>query len=48
MNTLQLVKHHGLGNDFLIAFHVDCRRRPSLRWRVACATGAGASAPTGC
>jgi diaminopimelate epimerase len=23
MNTLQLVKHHGLGNDFLIAFHVD-------------------------
>jgi diaminopimelate epimerase len=23
MNTLQLVKHHGLGNDFLVAFHVD-------------------------
>ena len=23
MNALQLVKHHGFGNDFLIAFHVD-------------------------
>ena len=23
MNTLQLVKYHGFGNDFLIAFHVD-------------------------
>ena len=23
MNLLQLVKHHGFGNDFLIAFHVD-------------------------
>ena len=23
MNSLELVKHHGLGNDFLIGFHVD-------------------------
>jgi diaminopimelate epimerase len=27
MNTLQLVKHHGLGNDFLIGFHVDLPER---------------------
>jgi diaminopimelate epimerase len=37
MNALQLVKHHGFGNDFLIAFHVDVPEAdlPALA-RVVC------------
>ena len=49
MNALQLVKHHGLGNDFLIAFHVDL---PEPELADVGASGVRPppreSAPTGC
>ena len=49
MNTFQLVKHHGFGNDFLIAFHVDLAgRRPGRRWRAPLRPATEASALTGC
>ena len=47
MTGLTLTKHHGLGNDFLVAFHPR-RRRPAGVRPPACATARAASAPTGC
>lgn len=34
MTTLNLTKHHGLGNDFLVAFHPDIDDLPALARRV--------------
>jgi diaminopimelate epimerase len=34
MNTLTLTKHHGLGNDFLVAFHPQVDDLPALARRV--------------
>ena len=34
MSTLHLSKHHGLGNDFLVAFHPDTDDLPALARRV--------------
>ncbi len=45
MTTLTLTKHHGLGNDFLVAFHPVSTISP--HWPGGCAIGAAASAPTG-
>ena len=46
--TLTLRKHHGLGNDFLIAARPGRRPRPRRGRRPArSATATGASAPTG-
>ena len=46
-DTLDLTKHHGLGNDFLVVFDPR-RRRPRRRSPVGCAIAAAASAPTAC
>ena len=34
MTTLHLTKHHGLGNDFLVAFHPDVDDLPALARRL--------------
>jgi diaminopimelate epimerase len=34
MTTLTLTKHHGLGNDFLVAFHPEIEDRPELARRL--------------
>ena len=49
MTTLTLTKHHGLGNDFLVAFRpAAARGRPAGARPAGCATGDAASAPTDC
>ena len=46
--VLHLTKHHGLGNDFLVALAADNPDlTPIRRSRVRCATAAPGSAPTG-
>ena len=34
MTSLHLTKHHGLGNDFLVAFHPDSDDLASLARRL--------------